>query len=496
MMTQKISVKMNTIRKTLFIGACIVSGMILESCTNLNEEVFDKVPQEEWGSTQEQRDALVGPLYASLADYFARFEALNCVTDEQTAPSRGGDWSEPEWRFMEEHTWPVDYYQFDALWTWCYNSVAKINQQMAISDDQTKAELRALRAFYHYILLDNFGNVIIADAADDATTGEQSTRAQVYAFVESELLAVLPTLSDDIAANYGRMTKFVAHMILAKLYLNAKVYTGTAQWQKAVDQCTAIIDSGKFGISDNFLSNFSVQNQNSTETILATPFDKSKKTGFYNSVIGLHYLNQLTYDLGYAPWNGYCTYAEFYDSFEDGDVRKNMWITGQQYDSQGEPMFDDGEPAIFTKEIPAFAMPAGTVARLAGYRNGKYEIQRGNGAPDQDNDFVIFRLADVYLMRGEAYFWLNQQGNALTDLNYIRTMRKAEEFTTLTADMILAERGRELAFEYHRRQDLIRFDQFTKAWGFKPVSEKTRELFPIPFNQISLNPNLDQNDGY
>lgn len=489
---------MNPIKKILFLGTFVFGWMIIDGCTDLDEKVFDKIPQSEWGKTQEQRDALIGPLYGSLSEYFSHYEALNCVTDEQTAPSRGGDWSEPEWRFMEEHTWPTDYGQFDGLWTWCYNSIAKINQQIPISDEQTTAELRALRAFYHYILLDNFGNVIIADKVEgDGESPGQSKRKDVYAFVETELLAVLPKLSDDVAANYGRMSKYVGNMILAKLYLNAKVYTGEPQWEKAIAQCDSIINSGKFTVADNFLSNFSTTNQNSTETILATPFDKSKKTGFYNSVIGLHYLNQLTYDLGYAPWNGYCTYAEFYDSFEDGDIRKNMWLTGQQYDSKGEPMFDDGEPAVYTKEIPAFAMPAGTVARLAGYRNGKYEIQRGLGAPDQDNDFVIYRIADVYLMRGEAHFWLGHEGDALTDINYIRTTRQSEEFDSpLTADMILAERGRELAFEYHRRQDLIRFDQFTKAWGFKPVSEKTRELYPIPYNQTSLNPNLIQNDGY
>ena len=125
------------------------------------------------------------------------------------------------------------------------------------------------------------------------------------------------------------------------------------------------------------------------------------------------------------PWNGYCTYAEFYDSFEDGDIRKNMWITGQQYDSKGEPLFDDNVPAVFTKDVPAFAMPAGTTARLAGYRNGKYEIQRGNAGVDQDNDFVIFRIADVYLMRGEAYFRLGNEALALEDINYIREIRDA-----------------------------------------------------------------------
>lgn len=485
-------------KKIFAFGFLTMMALVVPGCSNLEETVYDQIPRDKWGLTDEQRAALVGPLYGSLSDYFTRFEALNCVTDEQVAPSRGGDWAEPEWRFLEEHTWPTEYWQFDALWTWAYNNIAKINQQIALSDEQTASELRALRAFYHYLMLDNFGNAIIADrvfAGDESPA--QATQQQMYNYVESELLDVLPVLSTDVAANYGRMSKYVAHTVLAKLYLNAKVYTGTEQWQKAIDQCNEVIGSGQFTVAENFLSNFYVRNENSTETILATPFDRSKKTGFYPSVLGLHYLNQATYDLGYLPWNGYCTIPAFYDLFEEGDIREAMWLKGQQYDANGEPLFDEGVPAIFTKEVPAFAMPAGVVARLAGYRNVKYEVQRGNAGQDQDNDFVIYRIADIYLMRGEAYFWLGDEGNALLDINYIREKRKADAFVSpLTAQMILDERGRELAFEYHRRQDLIRFDQFTAAQQFKPVTPKYRELFPIPFNQLQLNTNLKPNPGY
>ena len=212
-------------------------------------------------------------------------------------------------------------------------------------------------------------------------------------------------------------------------------------------------------------------------------------------IITLHYLSQLTFELGSAPWNGYCTYAEFYDSFEDGDIRKNMWLIGPQFDAAGNPLFDDGVPFEYTKEIPAFAMPAGPVARMAGARSQKYEIQRG-ATFSQDNDWVIYRLADVYLMRGEAYFRLGDEAKALEDINFIRTRRNVEPFVALTEDDILAERGRELAWELHRRQDLIRFGKFTEPWKFKPASGPERELYPIPFNQISLNPNLVQNEGY
>jgi len=285
-------------------------------------------------------------------------------------------------------------------------------------------------------------------------------------------------------------------MILAKLYLNAQVYTGTPQWAKAAAECDAIINSGKFQLAGDFLSNFTTQNQTSPEIILATPMDATKRGGMNTQMRTLHYLNQLTYDLGAAPWNGFATMAEFYDSFEDTDVRKSMWIIGQQYKSNGEPLVDDNVPLIFKKEIPAYEMPAGTVARAAGARSQKYQIQKGNKNNDQDNDFVIYRLADVYLMRGEAKFRLGDMAGAMEDINFIRNKREVAAFTTLTADDILAERGRELAWECLRRQDLIRFGQFGKEWLFKPASPATRELFPIPTSQIALNPKLKQNPGY
>lgn len=476
----------------LFAGMLVLAG-----CTNLDEVVKDQVERDKYGVTPGQINTLIGPLYAGLGNYWNTMELLNCVTDEQLAPTRGGDWGEPEWKFMEEHTWPTNFYGFDGLWSWIYSNIAKVNEKMTnpgFANPEIQAELRTLRAFYHYVALDNFGNVLIATSVGGESSG-QRTRKEVYAFVEKELLESLPALSTDVRAKYGRMSKYVAHMILAKLYLNAKVYTGEAQWQKAAEQCTAIISSEKFHISTDFFSTFSVNNENSSEIILATPYDKSKRTGFFMQMAGMHYLHQLTYNLGSAPWNGYCTTPEFYDSFTDGDIRKNMWLTGQIYSSSGEALKDDGVPAILTKEIPAFKMDAGPVARLAGYRAAKYEVEVG-ATFDMSNDFVVFRIADVYLMRGEANYRLGKMADALADVNAVRTKRGVTGFTTLTDDTLLAERGREMAWELHRRQDLIRFDRFTAAWRFKPVSDKTRELFPIPQNQIALNPGLKQNPGY
>lgn len=475
------------------------AALALVGCTNLDEEVQDQVLRDEFGKTPAQISNLVGPLYQGLGNYWGSIEMLNCTTDEMLAPGRGGDWVEPEWKQMMEHTWPTTYGAFDGLWTWAYSNIAKVNEKLpnpVFASPEAQAELRTLRAFYHYVAMDNFGNVLIAENV--SKNPPQKKRAEVYAFIEKELLESLPYLSTDVASTYSRMNCFVARMMLAKLYLNAEVYTGTPQWDKARVQCDSIINSGKYSVasSANFLSTFSVTNEHNGEAILAIPFDKSKRTGFYLQIATLHYLHQLTYDLGSSPWNGYCTSAEFYDSFEDNDVRKSMWLTGQIYSSSGEALFDDDQPAILTKEIPSYTMPGGPVARLAGYRGVKYAVERGAPGADMSNDFLIYRISDVYLMRGEAHFRLGHQAEALADINFIRSQRGVDDFTTVTADDLLAERGRELAWEYHRRQDLIRFGKFDDPWRFKPASADYRKLFPIPQNQLGLNPNLEQNDGY
>jgi hypothetical protein len=475
----------------------VFATLLLAGCTNLDEEVEDKVLQEDFGKNPTQIANLVGPLYTGLGNYWSSIEMLNCTTDEMLAPGRGGDWTEPEWKQFMEHTWPTTYWGFDGLWSWAYSNIARINDKLpdpVFASPAAQAELRTLRAFYHYVLMDNFGNVIISD--NSSADPPQKSRAEVYSFIEQELLESLPDLSTDVASTYSRMNLYVAKMILAKLYLNAEVYTGTPQWEKALVQCNDIIISGQYTVagSSNFLATFSVTNERTPEAILAIPFDKSKRTGFYLQIASLHYLHQLTYDLGSSPWNGYCTSAEFYDSFEDGDVRKSMWLTGQIFSSSGEALMDDDQPAILTKEIPSYTMPGGPVARLAGYRGVKYAVERGAPGADMSNDFLIYRISDVYLMRAEANFRLGNE--ALTDVNFIRSQRGVSNFGTVTEENLLAERGRELAWEYHRRQDLIRFGKFDDPWKFKPESPAYRQLFPIPENQLGLNPNLDQNFGY
>ncbi|GLU54901.1 hypothetical protein Dfri01_43620 [Dyadobacter frigoris] len=481
----------------LFGSALLLAG---QSCTDLTETTYDVIPTDQFGSTAAQQAALLGPLYSSLGDYFGRYAELNTVTDEQVIPTRGGDWKDGDaWKRLKEHNWTPtgDDDKFNGMWTWCYNSITSINQQLGnITEPATLAELRVLRAYYHYILLDHFRNIIIAEKVGGEVQ-TQKTGAETAAWIEKEIKESYPNLSATAGgAYYGRVNKYVANMILAKLYLNSEVYTGTARWADAKVQCDTVIASGKYVLSADFFSNFATQNQASKENILAVPYDASKRGGFNMNMRTLHYLSQLTYNTPQAPWNGYCTATEFYNSFAETDGRKKMWIVGQQYSSDGKLLTDDGKPFIFTPEIPAFEMPAGPVARLAGARSQKYEIQRNGASSDQDNDFVLFRLGDTYLMRAEANLRLGNTAAAIADVNIVRARAGATPVTKLSLDDMLAERGWEMAWEYVRRQDLIRFGQFNKAWMFKPASPAFRNIFPIPSTQLSLNPNLKQNPGY
>jgi hypothetical protein len=485
------------IRNIVLGSAFLLTG---QACTDLSETPYDVIPTDQFGNTPEQQAALLGPLYSSLGDYFGRYAELNTTTDEQVIPTRGGDWKDGDaWKRLKQHSWTPagDDDKFNGMWSWCYNSITSINQQLGkITDKGTLAELRALRAFYHYVALDHFRNIIIADKIGGESPVQKSG-AESFAWIEKELKEVYPDLSETVGgAYYGRFNKYVASMLLAKLYLNAEVWTGTAKWAEAKAECDKVIASNKYQLSADFFANFSTQNQASKENILAVPYDASKRGGFNMNMRTLHYLSQLTYNTPQAPWNGYCTATEFYNSFAETDGRKKMWIVGQQYSSAGVALKDDGVPMVFTPEIPAFEMAAGPVARLAGARSQKYEIQRNGATNDQDNDFVIFRLGDTYLMRAEANLRLGNAADAIKDVNVVRARSGATPVAKLTLDDMLAERGWEMAWEYVRRQDLIRFGQFTKAWKFKEASPAFRNIFPIPATQLALNPNLKQNPGY
>jgi hypothetical protein len=351
--------------------------------------------------------------------------------------------------------------------------------------------------------MDLYGSVPIITEDTPPGNPPQNTRVEVFTFVEKDIKEALPDLRDGKGgAFYARFTKGAANALLAKLYLNAEVYTGTPRWADAITAADAVINSPVgYGLNPDYFANFAVNNAGNSSTynenLFVIAYDKNLATGMDMQMRTLHYAQGVVFGLSVNPWNGFATRAEFYNSYADNDRRKAMWLAGEQRDNSGnvirytDAVDNVNKPLVFTPEISSLER----ALQNEGVRNVKYEVQRNNSNRYQDNDYVVIRFADVLLMKAEA---LLRTGDAsgLPLVNQVRARAGLPAFDALTLDNLLAERGRELAWEMWRRNDLIRFGRFEDPWQFKTNSQPFRRLFPIPAQQLSNNPNLKQNPGY
>src|SRR5690606_39091082 len=227
------------------------------------------------------------------------------------------------------------------------------------------AEMKLLRASYYWVLCDFFGNVPIVDQFDvpEGFLPEQSTRKQVYDFIVSELLENIPLVSaENNQATYGKFNQWAGYALLAKMYLNAEVYAGTAAYDKCIEACDAIINSGAGYELENDQKNvFITDNEGSKEIIFALPFDSRYVTNWNAFDIHMQTLqpaNQATYKLQSTPWGGVCAVPQFISSFDPDDARyKDNYIKGQQYSALGDSLYCTlgsfaGEPLRFINEVP------------------------------------------------------------------------------------------------------------------------------------------------
>ncbi|MDO3645055.1 RagB/SusD family nutrient uptake outer membrane protein [Mucilaginibacter sp. L3T2-6] len=503
------------------IPVLLAAGMVLPGCTKLDSKVYNQVLPSDFFKTPQQTNAFLAQAYTPMTNMpcNAVFQNNEVSTDEMVVPTRGNDWYDGgKWQSIWQHTFVYDIDNINNGWGDLSNGIGKCNlvletlsglpaSNKPANADQVVAEIKVLRAYYYFMFMDMFGNVpLVTDFKTDPTKISQSTRKDVYAFLESELTTNVPLLADKSAATYGHMTKWGGYMLLAKLYLNAQVYTGTPQWQKAADAADMVIKSGQYTLTPDVLSNFVVQNENSTENIFVVPFDNTFIGGNSIELFTLNYNNIYTYDLTNTPYNGFCAPQDFFAKFSDADKRKKMWAIGQQYSSAGAPLTDKatGLKVIFSKYVRELSNPADSF-KLAGARSIKYAPQPGTNG-NTSNDGVIFRLADAYLMKAEALMRLGQMGDALPLVNAIRTRSGVPAWTVadLTFKNLLDERGREMAWEGWRRNDLIRFEvadgipYFTGARipGKAQDADQHTFIYPIPQAQLITNPKLTQNPGY
>ncbi|MVN75277.1 RagB/SusD family nutrient uptake outer membrane protein [Hymenobacter sp. HMF4947] len=376
-----------------------------------------------------------------------------------------------------------------------------------------RAEVRFLRALAYYHAMDLYGNVPFATETDQiggTTPPKQIKRADLYAYIESELKAIDTDLVAPAQNQYGRADKAAAWMLLARLYLNAQTYTGTAHYTECATYAKKVIDSNAFGLSAKYTNLFRADNNTKAvdatgkpEIIFPIVFDGKVTQTYGGTTFLTHAAVSGTSDANWNPakyginggWGGIRTTKNLFQQFADtaADSRGKFQAAGQTLEITSQTDFKYGYVPIKFKNVTSTGV-AGTDPTFV------------------DTDFPIFRLADAYLMYAEAAVrGGGDTGLALTYVNIVR--RRAFNNTAagnitaaqLTTDFLLSERSRELFWEATRRTDLIRYNRFTTAtylWPWKGgVAAGTsvpdyRNLFPLPSSDLSVNPNLVQNTGY
>ncbi len=478
---------------------------IISSCTKLDEEVYDKIPGDMYPETPAQVSNLSVDAYTKLKPFADDegwwFLAQEVSSDEFCAPTRGADWFDGgKWQNVHRHTWSNDEESVNRMWGSMWAGVTTCNQVIDMMSDMAatpaieakKKEVESLRALYYYFLLDNYGDVpYITSAKNAPEMPYRVKRETIFDNLVSTLEQSLPYLKSY--DNKLMFTKYTAYALLAKLYMNSEVYTGVDRYQLAADYCDSLI-SGPYNLAANVSDPFKTENSNSSEIIFAIPYDENNFTGFRIHMRTLHYQQNLEFDMPVGPWNGLCIVPDFFDTYEDTDLRKeayNMW--GLRYAVSGSVIID-GEthkPLNIDPHLPALEMKAANYTpeeiRMTGARLGKYEIAMG-ALENLSNDFPLFRITDFYLMKAEAEIRAGNNGDNW--INQIRTRAGVSAFAGATLDDLLAERGRELYCEGHRRQDLIRFGKWEQSWWEKNAHGTDMRVFPIPKWATDVNSNL------
>src|SRR5690606_21806803 len=285
----KTDILMNT--KTVKISALIVMLFAgFNACTNLDEEVYSEVLERNFQPTERDLPYILAPVYAPFRTLMfgcqGYFDLQEEPADIIITPVRPTGWDDGgTYRRMHQHTWTSEQWQPTNTWNQAYSAISRANRViMQIEDGALPlpeevgqaaiAELRAARALAYYLLLDNHGNVPIVTDYRDASLPEQRTRQEVYEFVIAELTDVLPLLSGEVSTMYGRMNRWAAKALLARIYLNAGVYTGTPQWEKVIQETDDIINSNAYSLDLNYSDVFTYTNENSGEISLAAPYDE------------------------------------------------------------------------------------------------------------------------------------------------------------------------------------------------------------------------------
>jgi starch-binding outer membrane protein, SusD/RagB family len=541
--------------KILMAIASLAVVFTISSCTKLDPQGSDQLVIRPVASGVAPSASSLNNVYAELNSLVSQenwFAMSEHSTDELMGPTRGTDWDDfGTWRKLHQHNWDANHNQVNNTWNGLQSGIFQTTllAESTTASAADKNSARFLRAFFSYIVVDLYGQLQHRPAtATIEVIPNVYTRSQAIDYIIAELNAVIPNLPTYTPAGRNRATKEAAQFLLAKCLLNKAVFKAdpsapagpftfaAADMTQVVALCNSIAQNVSLSLDPYYWDNFTWQaGTNSSENIFVR--NEQINMVFY-TCMGNHY------NMSPDGWNGFTTLSDFYNSFENGDIRKSdtvrgtvvlnatdyptanaalFWsgrntsysrvtgrgagfLVGQQRGPSdkkiGSAIVDlkdrSGASLVFTPDVNI-----DYAAESKGIRTNKYPLnplELNGGGWGSANEFVFMRFADVRLMKAEAILRGGTDPNAETPLaivNQIRSLRNATPFASVTLTNLLAERGRELYLEGHRRNDLIRFGKFND-----PVQERSgtspafRVVYPIPNIALSSNPNLKQNFGY
>lgn len=536
-------------RKYLFIIAALT---LLSSC--LDENPRDRIEEEE---AINSANALYLNAVANLYNYIGGhndceglqgttrgvYDLQTFTSDEALLPTRGGDWYDGGlWQSLFTHSWTPTETILEGTWNYLYKVIVLCNYSLYLLDSHRDlvspldlsaymAEVKALRAIYYCYLLDLFGSVpYVTDTEIDMYSVRQLSRSQIFNNAWNDLIEsrrfLSPEHSNQEGVYYGRITRPVVDFVLAKMALNAEIWYDDVwtddereagsdillpcgelgemtAWDACIYYCDQVTQAG-YQLETDYRENFSIYNEESRENIFTIPMDKGLyanefsnlfRSRHYNhgSALGLGAENGISATVSTVLTYGYGT-GEVDRRFAYNFYADTVLVDGRTVH------LDNGEPLVYQPLAVKIDLTGSPYEKTAGARMAKYEVDRTayNDGKLQNNDIVLFRYADVLLMKSEAKVRSGRNGDE--ELNLVRK-RVGMPYRKATLDNLLDERLMELAWEGWRRQDLIRFDRYHLPYSSRPANPKEETtrytiVFPIPQRAMNLNDQMAQNPGY
>lgn len=545
--------KINKLLVSAIVGAC---GLSMVGCTDLDEKVYSVIASEQHTFSQEELDRTIDPVYSSLRTvywgWFGLSDIMDMSSDVWGVPKRPGIGWGDLYVPMHKHQLNSEMGFFEVNWDNNYAGVNACNKILAneaiTSNTSIVAQVRAYRALYYYNLFDLYRNIPLDTTYvhEDGWTPDQATPETTFNWIESELKEWADKCPSTV--EMGKINKYAAHMLLAKLYLNHNAWfkddSDKSWYRKSLEEIQKVTKSGVFALASNYNDNFKEDISSSKEIIFGIPLENKYASGNYMANLWIHNAGRARWNFAGWATGGGIVFPQFLDIYEEGDTRmENTWTGGQQYAEDGSAITVDGEPLVYTKELHSIDNPG--CFPFESYRLIKYEILSGDYGTSYD-DVPYFRYADALMMEAECYLRLGENEDYAAQLVSqvrARNFKDNPSKATVTAaylkggskynyghredqgasvdehKWIITEEGgddiefgglldeyaKEFVCEAHRRDELIRFNikgtnmnvYNGKSWFCKDAAtDRNCDIFPIPKKALQGNLKLKQNPGY